>query len=93
MIEVLGEEVRFTHPLFASAVHSATSDRDRREAHRRLAEVGSDVEQRARHLAMSALEPDVDVAVALEKAAHHARERGAPAAAAELCEFALGFTP
>ena len=93
MIEVLGEVIRFSHPLFASAVYSESSDRERREAHRRLALVISDPEERARHLALSTSEPDADVAAALEDAAQLAYERGAPGAAAELCELALDLLP
>ena len=93
VIQVTGEEIHFAHPLFASAVYSDASDRERREVHLRLADVVSDPEERARHLALSAREPDADVAAALEKAARHAEERGAPAAAAELCELSLELTP
>jgi DNA-binding CsgD family transcriptional regulator len=42
---------------------------------------------------LSSSGPDEEVAVALDRAALHARARGAPQAAAELCELALAATP
>ena len=93
VIEVEGDNVRFTHPLLASAVYEEASVRRRRDVHRRLAEAAEDAEERARHLALSTAEPDEEVAAALEKAARVAIERGAPASAASLCEDAVRFTP
>ena len=61
--------------------------------HRGLAEVVSDPEERARHLALGAEEPDEEVAGALDEAARVAAARGAPAAAAELAELAVRLTP
>src|SRR5439155_17249212 len=57
------------------------------------AEVVSDPEERARHLALGAEEPDEEVAGALDEAARVAAARGAPAAAAELAELAVRLTP
>ena len=51
------------------------------------------VEERARHLALSAEGPDGDAAAALGEAARAAAARGAPAAAAELAELAATLTP
>jgi DNA-binding CsgD family transcriptional regulator len=93
LVEVAGDDIRFTHPLFASAVYADASARARRDVHRRIADVVADPEERARHLALTATEPDADVAAALEKAAALAAERGAPAAAAELLELALPLIP
>jgi DNA-binding CsgD family transcriptional regulator len=85
-------EVRFAHPLFASAVYDAAPAGSRRRAHRRLAELVSDPEERARHLALVANRPDEAVAEALEEAAARAASRGASAAAAELAGRALELT-
>ena len=93
IVEVSGDEISFIHPLFASAVSDQAPGAQRREAHRRLAATAQDPEERARHLALSAEEPDSGVAAALEEAAANAVDRGAPAAAAELCELAAGLTP
>jgi DNA-binding CsgD family transcriptional regulator/DNA polymerase III delta prime subunit len=93
LIEITNDEVRFMHPLLASTAYGSISAAERRRLHRRLAEVVSDSEERARHLALGAEGPDGDVADALEGAAREAAARGAPAAAAELAELALRLTP
>jgi DNA-binding SARP family transcriptional activator/DNA-binding CsgD family transcriptional regulator len=93
LIALDGERVRFTHPLFASAVYSNVHPQRAREIHRRLATLVEDPEQRARHLALAATGPDDVVASALDEAAQTARTRGAPQAAAELSEMALRLTP
>jgi DNA-binding CsgD family transcriptional regulator len=53
-----------------------------------MAELVTDPEERARHLAMASTGPDAAVAEALDDAARHARARGAPDASAELAELA-----
>jgi tetratricopeptide (TPR) repeat protein len=88
-----GARVRFTHPLFASAIYSGASAGRRRQVHRWLGEITPSVEERARHLALSAEGPDQNVAAALDEAARTAAARGAPAAAAELAELACALTP
>jgi DNA-binding CsgD family transcriptional regulator len=85
--------VRFTHPLLASAVYDAIPPSGRAAVHIRLANASSDIEERARHLALATREPDVEVARLLDSAAAHARARGAPDAAAELAEQAVRLTP
>jgi len=91
----LGREsvVRFAHPLLASAVYGAIPAARRRVVHARLAEASRGAEERARHLALAALEPDVEVARLLDEAARHAQARGAPDAAAELAHQAFRLTP
>jgi DNA-binding CsgD family transcriptional regulator len=93
LIELTNDEVSFTHPLLASAAYGSITAAERRRLHRRLAEVVSDPEERARHLALGADGPDKEVADALEGAARQAAARGAPAAAAELAELAVRLTP
>lgn len=85
--------VRFTHPLLASVVYADASTDDRRRMHRRLAALVADPEEQARHLGLSADEPDDDLAAALEQAARHAASRGAPDAAAVLMEQSVDLTP
>jgi len=84
--------VRFAHPLFASAVYDAAPAGRRRQAHRSLAGIVGDPEERARHLALVAEGPDEAVAEALDEAAARAARRGASAAAAELARRALELT-
>jgi DNA-binding CsgD family transcriptional regulator len=88
VIELEGASVRFAHPLLASVCYEEAPVWRRRGAHRRLADVVTDPEERARHLALAAEDPDPTIAAALEAAADHAAARGATAAAAELAELA-----
>jgi DNA-binding CsgD family transcriptional regulator len=85
--------IRFTHPLFATAIYAAASTERRRGLHRRLAEVVDDDEHKARHLALAAEGPDERVAAALERAARAVGRRGVATAAAELAEQARELTP
>lgn len=85
--------VSFTHPAFAAAVYAAAPPGRRRAAHQALAARVTDLEERARHLALAADGPDEQVANLLERAAAAARSRGAPEAAAELTERARDLTP
>jgi DNA-binding CsgD family transcriptional regulator len=93
VLEVDGDRLRLSHPLLAAAVYGGATKAARRRLHRRLAEVTSDPEERARQLAAASLPPDGQVAAALETAAGLARSRGAPEAAAELADLACRFTP
>jgi DNA-binding CsgD family transcriptional regulator/tetratricopeptide (TPR) repeat protein len=87
------DELRFEHPLLAAAVYERASDGDRREAHGQLAFATSDLEERARHLALAIDTPDEPVAQTVEEAAGAAHARGAPIAAAELAAHAARLTP
>jgi DNA-binding CsgD family transcriptional regulator len=93
LIELQGEQIRFTHPLLASIHLGAATPRTRRATHRRLADVVLDPEEQAKHLALATERPEASVAAALEAAAEHARSRGAVAMAAELAEQAFLLTP
>ena len=93
VIELQGDRIRFMHPLLASIHCSAAPARARRAAHRRLAAVVVDREERARHLALSATGPNAEIAAILADAAEEARSRGAIAAAADLAEQAFRLTP
>jgi DNA-binding CsgD family transcriptional regulator len=89
----LDGRIEFVHPLFASAVYSAAPAARLREAHRAVADLARDPEERARHLALAASGPDAEVVGELEAAAHHARMRGSPDSAAELTGLALRLLP
>jgi DNA-binding CsgD family transcriptional regulator len=93
LIEISGTGVRFTNPLLGAVLYSEALPDERRRAHRILADIASDPEERARHLALAADGPDEDVAQMLEDAAQGARSHGAPDAAAELAELARVLTP
>jgi DNA-binding CsgD family transcriptional regulator len=93
VISTDGDRLVFTHPLFASGAYATVDPARRRDLHWRLAELVEETEERARHLALAALEPSAAVAGALEDAARRARARGAPSAAADLAEQAQRLTP
>ncbi len=88
-----GEEVRFVHPLLAAAAYGRTSADRRRAAHTRLAEVATEPEERAMHLALATERREEVVAAVLEDVALTVSRRGAPEAAARLAERAADLTP
>jgi DNA-binding CsgD family transcriptional regulator len=85
--------IQFAHPLLASALYGRAGPEERSSLHRRLAAVVTEPEERARHAALGAVKPDAAIAHELEEAAMLARSRGAPSAAADLLELAVGLTP
>lgn len=79
--------IEFVHPLFAAAIYAAASAAKRRQLHRELVEISTDVEERARHRMLSAGdELDPHLSDMLHDAAEHAMRRGAREAAADLEE-------
>jgi DNA-binding CsgD family transcriptional regulator len=93
---VLVEEqgaIGFAHPLLASAAYRALGPVERRDVHRRAAELAADPEERAHHLAAATVAPDAGVAAAIDAGAHAAARRGAPSTAAQLYEAAARLTP
>ena len=91
IIAIEGNRIRFTHPLLASGVYADASPTQRRVMHHRLAGVVDELELRARHLALGSTTGDTETFAALDDAAASAHARGAPAAAAELLELAIGL--
>ena len=91
-VEVDGR-IEFVHPLFVSAVYSAAPVARLREAHRAVADLARDPEERARHLALGTTGPNAAVVRELQAAARHARMRGSPDSAAELTGLALRLLP
>ncbi|KUH84674.1 LuxR family transcriptional regulator [Mycobacterium sp. IS-1556] len=91
IVTIDGDNVAFAHPLLARSVYTDATPGERRAMHRSLAEVVVLPESRARHLALAASSADPTTLEALDVAAGAARERGAPAAAAELLELAIGL--
>ncbi|WP_019926214.1 LuxR family transcriptional regulator [Nocardia sp. BMG111209] len=91
IVELDGRYVRFTHPLLARGVYDRALPADRRRTHRRLAGVVDNPESRARHLALGSVTGSPETLAALDDAAVLARKRGAPAAAAELVDYAIGL--
>lgn len=86
-------ELAFVHPLIGVAISSAAPATALRAAHRRLAGVATDPEQRAWHLSHAINRPDPRTAAQIEEGAELARRRAAPDVAAHLGETALRLTP
>lgn len=86
-----GERLRFGHPLLAAGVYADASPSRRRAMHRRLAGIVTEPELQARHLALAATTADQHTLQSLDAAAKSAAKRGAPAAAAELLDLAVGL--
>ncbi len=93
VVELDGSSLRFAHPLLASICYEQAPPWKRRAIHGALARAVSDVEERARHMALAVDGPDAVAASYLDTAADHATARGAPATAAELCVLAADMTP
>lgn len=83
--------VRFTHPLLAQSVYTDASPAERRAIHRSLADAVTQPELKARHMALASARAKPETLAALDAAAVAARARGAPAAAAELTDLAIGL--
>ncbi|NUP43378.1 MAG: AAA family ATPase, partial [Streptomyces sp.] len=81
-VDPLSGDFVFRHPLVRSSVVRTATPNERRAAHAVLADVHrDDVERRATHLAASTVDPDEEVAAALEAAAESATRRGGAVAA------------
>jgi DNA-binding CsgD family transcriptional regulator len=93
VVDLQESGVRFVHPLLASVCYQDAPPWRRRAAHGRIAAATTDVEERARHLALACDRPDVAVASVLDAAAERSAARGATASASELCELAIDLTP
>jgi hypothetical protein len=91
ILGIHGHQIRFTHPLLASGVYAGAAPPRRRRMHQRLAAVVDQPELRARHLALAAVSGDPLTLQSLDAAAEMAGRRGAPAAAAELLDLAIGL--
>lgn len=94
VVAVASGRLRAAHPLLSAAAVDALPPLVRAAAHRRLAVLVDDPEQRARHVLRAwDGEPDAKTAAALEAGSHAAGVRGAVRAAAELAERAAECTP
>jgi DNA-binding CsgD family transcriptional regulator len=96
LVQVVGSELQFCHPLVRSAIYDAATFTARQAAHQALIAVlqgDQHADRRAWHLAAATLGADERVAGTLEDLADRARRRGGPAAAAAALERAAALTP
>ena len=96
VVVIDGNRVRYSHPLLAHGVYADAPPARRRQMHRALADVVTQPELKARHLALAASSKNPELLQALDDAAKTAIARGAPSAAAELLDLAIklgGDTP
>jgi hypothetical protein len=84
-----GDRLRFSHPLFASAVLARVPAARRREVHARLAAALDDPDERALHVARATVDPDEEIAAALEEATERIARRHAAKEAMELAARAV----
>lgn len=95
LVRIVEARLEFRHPLVRSAVYQHASPTERRAAHAAVA-AALPPEERSRrvwHRAASLVEPDEDVAAALEQVAADAHGRSGPAAAASAWRRAAELTP
>jgi DNA-binding CsgD family transcriptional regulator/energy-coupling factor transporter ATP-binding protein EcfA2 len=93
VLEQDGGRLRFSHPLFASAVAARIAPGRLRELHAAAAGVAQRPEARARHRALATVGASASVAAELDAAGRAAAAQGAPASAAELLDLAASLTP
>jgi DNA-binding CsgD family transcriptional regulator len=91
ILTIEGNGIRFAHPLLATGVYTDAAPAQRRAMHRRLAALVDQPELKARHLALSATSAEPATLESLDAAADSARKRGAPEAAAEFLDLAIGL--
>jgi ATP/maltotriose-dependent transcriptional regulator MalT len=91
IVQIDGDRLNFTHPLLTRGVYTGAAPARRRGMHRRLAEIVDEPELKARHLALAAARGDELTLRSLDTAADLAHVRGAPTAAAELVQLAMGL--
>ncbi|CAN3126751.1 LuxR family transcriptional regulator [Mycobacterium sp. smrl_JER01] len=91
LIHYDGQRVLFSHPLLAAGIYAVASPAQRRQTHAVLAGIVTEPELKARHLALAATTADEQTLRSLDAAALSAANRGAPGAAAELLDLAIGL--
>jgi DNA-binding CsgD family transcriptional regulator len=92
VLVVDGDRVRPAHPLFATAARTSAGAGVRRELHLALAQLATDDESKALHLALATDRPDAELAATVAAAAADAASRGARHKAVLLAEHALRLT-
>jgi DNA-binding CsgD family transcriptional regulator len=92
IVRVTPESIELTHPLMRTAIRDSVGPAAMRAAQAALAQVVTDADKRAWHLAAATIGPDEAVAAELEQVAIVADQRGAWAAAAVTWERAAALS-
>ena len=92
LIDLAGTELRFRHPLVASAMYQTASVAERHAAHAALARVLHDPDRQVWHRAAAVVGLDDEVAAELQEVGRRAQKRGANAIAAAAFERAALLT-
>jgi DNA-binding CsgD family transcriptional regulator len=93
LVRVIGNGLRFRHPLLISAVQTSSTASEWARAHRALSNVVPDAARAAWHRAAATVERDETVAAELDRAAATARQRGAQPEAARALQRAATLSP
>jgi DNA-binding CsgD family transcriptional regulator len=93
IVERRDGSLAFTHPLLSAVVYDQARMDQRRRLHMKAAKLVDDSEECARHLSLGTTRPEPRIALALDRGAREAANRGAPESAAELSEGARRLTP
>ncbi len=95
LVSVTSGRITFRHPLVRAAAYSRAGVRERRAAHRAVADAlpDGDADRRAWHLAEAVWQPDAGVSDLLAESAERARSRAAYSVASGAFERAARLTP
>jgi len=93
VLEVAGERLAFTHPLFGSVAYELLLPDERRQVHERLAAVSEDPVERGHHVSRATVGPDARAAGIVGAAAAEAARRADHAGAAGLYRRAAELAP
>jgi len=93
VLELAGERLAFTHPLFGSVAYELLLPDERRQVHGRLAAVSEDPVERGHHVSRATIGPDARAAGIVGAAADEAARRSDHAGAAALYRRAAELAP
>ncbi len=95
LMSIRSGRITFRHPLVRAAVYSRAGARERRDAHRAVADAlpEEDADRRAWHLAEAVWQPDAEVSELLAESAERARARTAYSVASGAFERSARLSP
>jgi DNA-binding CsgD family transcriptional regulator len=93
VVVIEGDRLRAAHPLLAAAAQRQAPEAEKRDVHRRLADLVADEQRRVLHLALATIGHDEPLASRLDAAAAASAARGATRMAIDLASHAARLTP